>query len=81
MMHGSAWPSHRGNGFLEKSLVQLSLEASWVARGSVCGYVDGEGGVESGVWATINGSGGGVSFVGLGSAGLERDWKKPFRDC
>lgn len=34
-VHGSACPSHRGDGFLENSFVQPSFDASCEARGSV----------------------------------------------
>ena len=86
--------SQRGAGFLEKSFVQVSLEASWEARGSESkGSVDGGGGEGRGAVSMVvdwlagsvdvegEADGGGALFGGLGSGGLLRVWKKPLSDC
>lgn len=88
-VHGSPC-SHRGTGFLEKSFVQPSFDASWEARGSeskdpeVMGdHGAGMSVVESlGASLFVDGEAGGAeSLWGSGSASLVRLWKKPLSDC
>lgn len=82
--------SHRGTGFLEKSFVQPSFDASWEARGSESkdSEVMGDSGrgmsmVEwLGASLFVDGeAGGAASLRGSASAGLVRLWKKPLSDC
>jgi hypothetical protein len=54
-MHGSAWPSHRGDGRLENSFVHPSFDACCAAPGSqisagdvVVGLADAAGGAAGG---------------------------------
>lgn len=82
--------SHRGTGFLEKSFVQSSFDASWEARGSASkeseSMGDWGGGISVLDWlgaslVAAGEAGANESLGGSASVGLLCGWKKPFSDC